>query len=312
MILATYRDLTTAVTALEAATATYAADRTEPNRTAAQDAWRTAMDAWQLAEVFQVGPAGVSGVVSGGQDLRDEIYSWPLSNRCRVDQETVAAEFGSPELLAAELINVRGLDAMEYLLFTDDAANGCPADSPINLDGSWAALDADTLALQRADHAHALSQDVQRSVAVLVAAWELSAGAFVRELADAGNGSSVYATTLEGMNALTDAMFYVETETKDRKLAVPAGISLDCAAATCPDMVESLYAHLSRENVLSNVRAFERLHLGDSPGTDAPGFDDILRAQGDGRPLGPHGDRHRRGGRRGGEHRRNPRGGADE
>ena len=57
---------------------------TEPSsdeaRGEAQDAWREAMAAWQETEMMQLGPAGDSLTVTGGESLRDEIYSWPLTN----------------------------------------------------------------------------------------------------------------------------------------------------------------------------------------------------------------------------------------
>ena len=51
-----------AATALEAATAAYASDRSAENLTAAQGAWIAAMDAWQVLEVFQLGPIAPSVV----------------------------------------------------------------------------------------------------------------------------------------------------------------------------------------------------------------------------------------------------------
>ena len=42
-------------------------------RTAAQDAWVSAMGSWQQLELMQVGPAASSLYALGGEDLRDEI-----------------------------------------------------------------------------------------------------------------------------------------------------------------------------------------------------------------------------------------------
>ena len=38
----------------------------------------------------QLGPAA-SALTTGGEGLRDEVYSWPTVNPCRVDQETGCA-----------------------------------------------------------------------------------------------------------------------------------------------------------------------------------------------------------------------------
>ena len=58
-----------------------------PNKEIAtiRDAWKTAILSWQKIELLQIGPAGISTVRIGGQDLRDQIYSFPLSLPCRVE-----------------------------------------------------------------------------------------------------------------------------------------------------------------------------------------------------------------------------------
>ena len=45
-----------------------------------QLAWQAAMLHWQQIELIQFGPAGVSGLRIGGQDLRDQIYAFPANN----------------------------------------------------------------------------------------------------------------------------------------------------------------------------------------------------------------------------------------
>ncbi len=92
---------------------------------AKRSAFVSAMDTWQRAEVMNVGPAGMAGRVAGGEDLRDQIYSWPLSNACAVDQELVAMSYESAETLRDQPVNRRGLDALEYLLFVEGFDNAC-------------------------------------------------------------------------------------------------------------------------------------------------------------------------------------------
>lgn len=279
IILPTYEDFAAKVDALEVATKAWADSGEASDREAAQQAWREAMFAWQRAEVFQIGPAGVMGQVAGGEDLRDQIYSWPLVNDCRVDQELVSQDYQDAEAFGAELINVRGLDAMEYLLFRQDDQNACAPNSSINSSGEWAALDAAELDRRRAAYAHTLARDVSGHADDLVQRWSPDGGDFVAALATAGDGSQVYATTQEALNALSDAMFYIEKETKDMKLADPTGFG-DCDS-DCLDERESRWANASREMALENLRAFEMLYLGTSPsGEDGPGFAELLEQAG--------------------------------
>ena len=82
-------------TAAHASAAASGAADVDATREAAQQAWREAMVAWQVVEVMQLGPAGSSFAAVGGEDLRDEIYSWPTVNTCRIDQELVLGEYAS-------------------------------------------------------------------------------------------------------------------------------------------------------------------------------------------------------------------------
>ena len=43
-----------------------------------------------------------AGLVAGAAGLRDEIYAWPLVNRCRIDQETTESAHESTGTLRAE------------------------------------------------------------------------------------------------------------------------------------------------------------------------------------------------------------------
>jgi predicted lipoprotein len=283
--LATYRRLASDVAALEAATAALAADPSDANRDAARAAYVRAMDRAQRAEVFQLGPAAPLGTTPGALALRDEIYAWPLVNACRIDQETVTTSFETTEGLAAEALNVRGLGALEYLLFEETGGNACPPTASINTMGSWAALGAEGVRARRATYAHTATRLARAEVDALVAAWE---GGFLEQLRTAGAGSGTYASAQEGLNALSDALFYVYEPLLDMKLGTPAGM-YTCVTATCPEAVESPWrdraAGASGEGgslpaLVANLEAFRAGYLGHDGTTDGPGLDDLLREVG--------------------------------
>lgn len=280
VILATYVDFEARAEALETAASTHADTQDDANRQAVQDAWDEAMQVWQRAEMFQLGPAGAMGAVVGGEDLRDQIYSWPITNACRVDQELVEQNYQDPDAFASEPVNVRGLDALEYLLFYDGTDNACAPNSSINTDGSWSALDAAELETRRAEYAHTLAVDLSRRATTLREAWDPQGGNFLAELSNAGDGSQTYATSQEALNAVSDAMFYLDKEVKDMKLAHPAGL-VDCVEDVCPKDRESLWANRSLDNVRQNLIGFQQLYLGGAADDDdALGFDDLLRGMG--------------------------------
>lgn len=246
---------------------------------AARAAWRTAMESWQIVELLQVGPAGSSTMVMGGQGLRDEIYSWPTVNPCRVDQETVSEDFTAADFFDRELVNTRGLDAIEYLLFDEGEDNACSSSVDINTSGSWLALVAsDQLPARRSSYAAGAARDVAKHAVELRDAWEPSAGNFAGQLSRAGLSGSQFSSAQDAVNDVFAGLFYVELQVKDDKLAAPAGISPDCSSDVCPNLRESIWADASREHILMNLVAVEQVFLGrDAAGV---GFDDFLRALG--------------------------------
>lgn len=235
-------------------------------------AFSNSMDVWQRAESMIVGPAGMAGQAAGGKDFRDQIYSWPLSNACAVDQETVAKNYETAELLRSQPVNRRGLDALEYLLFVDNAENQCDPNLSINRMGDWAALSEAEIAERRIDYARQLGGLLVEDIRALRAEWAAGEDTFRAEFVDPASGDT-YDSTRASLNALSDALFYLEKEVKDMKLAPPAGIS-DCLDEVCPDKRESLWADRSLANIRKNIEGFLVIYRGD--GEDAPGFDDLL------------------------------------
>lgn len=252
---------------------------TDPGgRDEAQEAWRQTMESWEQLEMMQFGPSGSSLTVMGGQDLRARIYSWPLLNLCQVDQQTVQEGYDDPDALEQATGSPLGLWAVEYLLFNDDLDNNCTPVNTINQDGIWDAM-IDMVPERRLAYAAALSTMVRRRADELVAAWAPAGDKFIEELTDPGRGGALYGTAQEGINAVSDAMFYLDKETKDMKLGEPLGIT-GCADERCPEALESPWARWSKQHALANLRGFQTLFLGASPGTDALGFDDLLSDMG--------------------------------
>ena len=246
--------------------------QTQANLEAAQSSWRAAIATWQRAELMQVGPAGAMDLVAGGQDMRDNIYSWPILDPCRVDQELVSGDYEDEVTFADENINVRGLYAMEYLLFSDSDENACEANRPINLDGSWSGI-ASELPQRRASYARNIARLVKAQASALVGQWD---GGFRETVVSAGAGSDTYSSVQEGLNAFSDALFYLDRETKDMKLAEPAGISDLCTFDSCPSRRESKFANASAVHVAENLRGMLTL----LKGGELNGFDDLLIAVG--------------------------------
>jgi predicted lipoprotein len=257
--------------ALNVATDAHASAPSNESAEAARVAWEAAIDQWQRLEVLQFGPSAPT-TAAGGQGLRTQIYSWPTFNRCGIDQQIVSQFYLTD--LPRTLSNTRGLGGIEYLLFYDGTDNGCPSTNAINTNGTWAAMDAAELLARKAGYARAAAADVLSRARALVDAWDPAGSNFRAELALAGAGSATYPTLQAAFNAVSDALFYIDTEVKDMKLAWPLDITI--CAGPCPSVAESPFAHRSKEHVRNNLIGFRLMFQGCDAGGAGLGFDDYL------------------------------------
>lgn len=264
-----------AADALEAATL---AAKDDPSRIeAARAAWRGAIDAWQINEMMQFGPGGPKAR-AGGKDLRESIYSWPLGGRCAIEEKLVDKSYENGGLASA-LVNVRGLLAIEYLLFFDGTDNACTPTATINASGSWAALSADELAARKRAYAYEAAKLLAPKAREIQTAWDPAGGNFLNEFTSAGKGSRTYGSDAIAFNVVSDALFYLEYELKDMKLAHPMGLR-NCSTGTCPESVESVYAKHSKTQLRQNLVGARLLLQGCGEQNSGLGFDDMLIAVG--------------------------------
>jgi predicted lipoprotein len=257
---------------LERAVADWAAgggvDSTERER--ARAAFGQAMMSWQRLEVMQVGPLGSSLEVAGGEGRRDLMYAWPGVNPCRVDQEIVLAAWDNVDFFDSRLPNAQGLGALEHLLWSEGPDNVCPSQVEINSAGTWAALGEGEVQRRRAAFGEALAHRLVVRAQEARAVW---ATRFSAAVASAGDGAP-YGSQVEAIQAIYDALFYLEIQTKDQKLARPLGLR-DCTTP-CPDEVELRDSGLGAVAIRANLEGFRALFSGGS----GNGLDDLLREVG--------------------------------
>jgi uncharacterized protein len=271
------RAFQTASGELKTAVEALAAGPEAGTRQAAREAFHRAMDAWQVLEPMQVGPAAPRSL-PGGAELRDNIYSWPLVSRCAVEEQIVSRGYESASF-PTTLVSRRGLYALEYLLFYEGSDTDCPSSSPIVANGTWAALTAEEREARKRAYAAVVAANVRQRADELVEAWEAGKGDFARTLETAGPGNAVYPSSQAALNSVSDALFYVEATVKDKKIARPLGLR-ECASDTCPELLESPFAHRSKQNIAANLVGYRRLAEGCGANFEGTGFDDLLKAVG--------------------------------
>jgi len=269
--------LATVAASLPPAIAAYcdALDSGQPGASlaAARAAWGDTVDAWEAVDALLVGPAAMDN-----RAFRDRIYGWPLLSSCGLDRDT-ASSFADPASYDAstKLVNVRSLAAIEYLLYSTQIAHTC-----VTPPTGWDALGAN-LPRARCRLAHAIAADVVTNAAALATAWRADGGNYVAQLALAGHAGSAIATAQDGVNRVSDAMFYVDRMVKDMKLAEAAGIAVNACGtvdAPCEREVELRYADRATLAIRINLGALREAFTGMTPAANGPGFDDFLTALG--------------------------------
>lgn len=259
-----------------AKTAANAAAPTEATAQLARDSWFFLLQRVQLAEFLQFGPAA-SRMEPGGLGLRNEMYSFPTTSRCKIDEQIVDKTYEQSTFKDSDY-TARGLSAAEYLLFSTGTENGCSQLRNINAQGTWAALSADEIATRKAHYAAAVAEDVLSRIQALRNAWDPAGGNFTQQLTRPGAGS-VYRDEQAALNAVGSALFYFDKELKDWKIARPASLTEDCMG-DCTGLRESLYANVGAKNIESNVAGLALIAQGCGEGNQGLGFDDWLRALG--------------------------------
>ena len=240
---------------------------------AARTAAAAAIDAWERAEALQIGPAAMDHA-----KLRGEIYAWPLLSPCELDRD-VASRWANPASydVGVKLINARSLTAVEYLLYPTTAAHSC-----VSAPTGWDALGAD-LPRARCRLALAIALDVAAKGELLHAAWRADGGNYLGELANAGTSASSIPSAQEGVNRISDGMFYVDEIVKDMKLAEAAGIAVNSCQTVqtpCVREVELRYSDRATFALRTNLASLREAYTGTTPSRDGPGFDDFVIALG--------------------------------
>ena len=240
---------------------------------AAQVQWRNTMAAWQQAELMLLGP-----LLEQDGLLRNNIYSWPIQNSCAVDYDVLYFQTGEvngkPYDITQRTPSRKGLGALDYLLFNQDLNHSCDASfAP----AGWSNQTEQNKRVARCNFATEVASDIQNNAEMLVQQW-LALDGYANKLKQAGTTGNEFNTEHDAVNRISDALFYLDSSTKDGKLATPLGIfANECGSTACPQTVESKYSQNSLANILNNLIGFEKLLTGNG----GLGFTDYLLDVGD-------------------------------
>ena len=225
-VVSTIANLETSLITLSTSVDAYCADITDAGLLAtAQSDLNTALASVQQLEVMQFGPYA---------DVRDDFYAWPSNSTCRVDEQVaIAADADISSIDSGK----RGLTSIEYILNSNDVAMECGSLTNVS---NWIAV---TNISERRDARCGYAKRIIDDLEMKVASLESDQTAFDFEAA--------FETLQQGANSISNALFYIDTETKDVK--VKAALPQLTTESFDASKLESQYAHISKENIENNL-----------------------------------------------------------
>lgn len=234
----------------------------------AKSAFKDAMLAFHGVGAVSFGP-----LAEDKGALYSRIYSWPFINTCGIDQEVEALSRGASKDVAELGVNLRGLGAIEYLLFEPELKSSCNPRAFPQIK-AWAAKPAAEKALDRCRTAAKLAGDVMDAALYLEKRWDVDEGNYSKSLID----GSVYPDMKEALTAVVHGMFAFE-KLKDERLGRPLGLHKLCTNDSwkCPENAEHPLSGLALEAIRTQFDNFKEVFWGARDrGARAFGIDDLL------------------------------------
>lgn len=217
--------------------------------TTAQGAWSNAYATLQQLAVMQFGP------LANSDTGMNTLYAWPEVSSCNIDRQVTTGTLGSS--------NKSGLFAMEYLLFGNRGTVSCTDSQAVE---QWAA-GLTILEIQQAQCSYLklVADDFVTETARLNSEWNSY------DLSTAGS------TLQAAAGKVTDALFYIDKQTKDAKIkaALPQATDESFDAT----VLESQFANDSKEAIIANLQGAKRILIANDSAANT-GFDDYFAALG--------------------------------
>jgi len=238
----------TSLKQLDSDVASYCSAQDVGSLSTAQAQWATTMEAVQQMEVMQFDAIATE---------RNQFYNWPSNDNCKVDFQ-IATD--PTEDITGVATGRRGLNAVEYILFEEDTLASCSSFSAVE---EWVAETSPATRKQaRCDYAKVVTADLVNRASALET--ELSTLDLTTKL------NSLQAAA----NSISDALFYVDKQTKDAKLKAALPHASD--GEFTETSLESQFAHISKEHLKNNMLGAKAIFTGN----DQTGFEDYLIAAG--------------------------------
>lgn len=235
--------------------------------------WKQTMLAFHRLDAVAFGP-----LIDDGRTLADGLYAFPYISTCGIDIE-VEKQSRTGQKNSNLLHTLRGLGAVEYLLFEETQTSKCnPHNATLRPVAEWVKKPMREKAQDRCEYARFVTEQVVTLTQALERKWDPQQGNFSKTLID----GSRFKSSKEAVNAVSDSLFSLE-QLKDLRLGRPLGFHKDCLdeAGKCPGDVEHPWAAFGYEALEARVAFVKKVFEGGSPETKSGfGFDDYLKKMG--------------------------------
>lgn len=194
-----------------------------------QNAWQESMSDWQQLEVMQFGPLLAE---------RDEFYTWPLNDSCKVDEEVVFSLADGYDISTGVTPARRGLDGLEYLLFNTDTGISCGDNNSTPALIAWNTKPDNEKLADRCSFAEKITADLvtrAQALEVSYSQYDITSATNLQIVAD----------------SISDALFYIDKEVKDDKLT--ALLPQTGTQGFSADKLEFGYASYAKQAIYNNA-----------------------------------------------------------
>ncbi len=214
-----------------------------------EDAWNTAMSDWQATLFYSVGPTAPTSVVSDGAIARIYTISQHNINNANAIDNAVNTLKLDPNYSIPRIESnfIRGLDALEYLLFVN------PGD------------------VDRCNYAKLVVNELQENANIAVNSWTANTNAGISSFLTAQDSASI-AQVRPFFNIIIEQ---TDKNLKDTKLGNATKLSNNSGCGNthaCPELVEHRLAQSSYASLKANLNSLKDIFTGGS----GQGFDDIF------------------------------------
>ncbi|MCY1015253.1 imelysin family protein [Pyxidicoccus sp. MSG2] len=225
VVVPTYQELATRLTALDTAARALQADPSATRLETARNAWFAAREPWEESEAFLFGP-----VDSYGFD--PALDSWPV-NRTDLDAVLASGDALTPEYVRNLQETQKGFHTVEYLLF-----------------GEGGAKKATEFNARQFEYLTAITAEMKSISSSLSDAWTKGYDgkpAYRNTLANAGqSGNTAYPSTQAAAQEMVGGITNILDEVANGKIADPYD-------AKDPNLVESQFAYNSLSDFSNNI-----------------------------------------------------------